>query len=277
MQHIQLGKTGVSISCLGLGTWGIGGSSSPDRSRDDEAVRALRLGIDLGMTFIDTAEIYARGHSEELVAQAIRGQRDKVFLATKVSSDNLAYDRVLDAANRSLKRLEVSCVDLYQVHWPNSRVPIVETMSAMEELVKQGKVRHIGVSNFSVRQTKEAKEALAKNELASNQVEYSLLDRSIEPDLLPYCQKEQVTIIAYSPLARGNIPKLRGGRSTILDEIAAKYGRTPVQVALNWLVAQLGVMAIPKAIKEAHVKENAGAADCKLAEEDRERLSLAFS
>ncbi len=229
------------------------------------------------MTLIDTAEIYARGHSEEVVAKAIRGQRDKVFLATKVSADNLVYDRVLDAANKSLKRLEVSYVDLYQVHWPNSRVPIAETMSAMEELVRQGKVRHIGVSNFSVRQTREAKEALAKIELASNQVEYSLLDRSIEADLLPYCQKEQVTIIAYSPLARGNIPKLRGGRATILDEIATKYGRTPVQVALNWLVTQLGVMAIPKAIKEAHVKENAGAADWKLADEDRERLSLAFS
>lgn len=277
MQHIQLGKTGVSISCLGLGTWGIGGSSSPNSSRDDEAVRALRLGIDLGLTFIDTAELYARGHSEEVVAKAIRGQRDKVFLATKVSADNLAYDRVLDAANRSLKRLEVSYVDLYQVHWPNHRVPIAETMSAMEELVKQGKIRHIGVSNFSVRQTKEAKEALAKIELASNQVEYSLLDRSIEPDLLPYCQKEQVTIIAYSPLARGNIPKLRGDRATILNEIATKYGRTPVQVALNWLVTQPGVMAIPKAIKEAHVKENAGAADWKLADEGRERLSLAFS
>ncbi len=277
MEFKELGNTVVKIPVLGLGTWGIGGFSSKHFGGDEEAIRALQLGLELGMRFIDTAEMYARGHSEEVVARAVESQRDSVFIATKVSAENLSYEGVLKSCAASLKRLKTSYVDLYQVHWPNPRIAISETMKAMEHLLAEGLVRHIGVSNFSVRQTREAQEALSKSGLASNQVEYSLLDRSIEKDLLPYAEKEKITIIAYSPIARGNIHE--GGREKgwhVLDKIAAKYGKTRAQVALNWLVLKEPVVAIPKAVRLEHVKENAEAVGWKLSEQDQDELGNAF-
>ncbi len=278
MEFKELGNTVVKIPVLGLGTWGIGGFSSKHFGGDEEAVRALRLGLELGMRFIDTAEMYARGHSEEVVARAVESQRDRVFIATKVSAENLSYEGVLKSCAASLERLKTSYIDLYQVHWPNPSIPISETMKAMEHLVAEGLVRHIGVSNFSVRQIREAEEALSKSSLASNQVEYSLLDRSIEEDLLPYAVKEKITIIAYSPIARGNIHE--GGRENrwqILDSIAAKHGKTRAQVALNWLILREPVVAIPKAIRLEHVKENAEAVGWKLSDQDQDELNEAFS
>ncbi len=278
MEFKELGKTSVKIPVVGLGTWGMGGFGSRFLGGDDEAVRALQLGLDLEMRFIDTAEMYGRGHSEEVVAKAVRTRRNEVFIATKVSPEHLAYDDVLRSATASLRRLQTEYIDLYQVHWPNPSIPIGETMRAMERLVDEGKVRYVGVSNFSVSQTREAQEALSKHSLASNQVEYSLLDRSIEANLLPYCEKEHITIIAYSPLARSLIPK--GGRDrkwTVLDEIASKYSKTRAQVALNWLLARRPVVAIPKAASLEHVKENAGAAGWKLTLEDVGVLDEAFT
>ena len=180
MEFKELGKTGVKVPVLGLGTWGIGGRSSRYTAADAQAVQALRMGLDLGMLFIDTAEFYGHGHSEEIVADAIGDRRESVFLATKVSPEHFGHDDVLKACEASLKRLKVSYVDLYQLHWPNPSIPISETMKAMERLVLEGKVRHIGVSNFSVRQTREAQESLSKATIAANQVDYSLLERSIE-------------------------------------------------------------------------------------------------
>ncbi len=277
LDYKELGKSGVKVPVLGLGTWGIGGFNSSHFGGDEEAVRALRLGLELEMRFIDTAEMYARGHSEEVVAKAVARDRESVFIATKVSAENLSHERVLRSCDSSLKRLKTSYIDLYQVHWPNSSIPIAETMRAMERLVAEGKVRHVGVSNFSVKETREAQEALSKTNLVSNQVEYSLLDRSIESDLLPFAAKEHLTIIAYSPVARGQIPE--GGRDRrwqVLEDIASKYGKTEAQVALNWLIVKDPVVAIPKAIRLHHVRENAEAAGWKLSNEDQGALNEAF-
>jgi len=277
MELKKLGKTGVEIPVLGLGTWGIGGFSSRHLGGEDKAVRALRLGVELGMAFIDTAEMYANGHSEEVVAMAVEKNRDKVFIATKVSAHNLSYEHVLRSCEASLKRLKTNYVDLYQVHWPNTSIPITDTMKAMEKLVEDGKVREIGVSNFSVQQTREAQEALSRKTLASNQVEYSLVDRSIEDELLPYAAKEHVTIIAYSPIARGHIPG--GGREErwrILDRIAEKNGKTRTQIALNWLICKDPVVAIPKSANSEHVKEIAGSVGWRLSEGDQDALNKVF-
>jgi len=278
MEFKELGKTGVKVPVLGLGTWGIGGRSSRYTAADAQAVQALRMGLDLGMLFIDTAEFYGHGHSEEIVADAIGDRRESVFLATKVSPEHFGHDDVLKACEASLKRLKVSYVDLYQLHWPNPSIPISETMKAMERLVLEGKVRHIGVSNFSVRQTREAQASLSKATLAANQVDYSLLDRSIEKDLLQYSQREHITVIAYSPLAKSQIPKGgRGGKWQILDDIAKRNEKTRSQVALNWLIAKEGVVTIPKAASLEHVKENAGAVGWALSGEDQKALEDAFT
>jgi len=277
LDYKELGKSGVKIPVLGMGTWGIGGFSSKHTGGDDEAVKALRLGLDLEMRFIDTAEMYARGHSEEVVAKAVAAKRESVFIASKVSAENLSYERVLRSCEVSLKRLETGYIDLYQVHWPNPSIPIAETMRAMEKLLAEGKIRHIGVSNFSVQQSQEAQTALSKSDLVSNQVEYSLLDRSIEQDLLPFATDEHVTIIAYSPVGRGQVAEGgRGGQWGVLERVARKYGKTKVQVALNWLIVKGPVVAIPKAANLDHLKENAGAAGWKLNGEDEAALNSTF-
>ena len=246
-------------------------------SRDEEAVEALILGLELGMTLVDTAEMYGAGHSEEVVSRALDRRRERVFVASKVSPSHFAYDDVLRSAKRSLERLKIKEMDLYQLHWPNPRVPIEETMRAMEKLVRDGIIRHIGVSNFSVTQMKEAQASLSREQIVSNQVEYSLLDRSIEPDVLPYCQQEGVTVIAYSPLGKGRIPKGRGGSFKVLDEIAAKYGKSRSQVALNWLLNHESVVVIPKAIDKEHVRENAEVVGWRLSPEDSKKLATAFA
>ena len=181
MELKELGNTGVMVSEIGLGTWKYHGGVEP-----------LRRGIELGAFLIDTAEMY---RTEELVGQAISGKRDKVFLASKVLGSHLRYDQVMKAAEASLRRLAVDCIDLYQIHWPNSRVPITETMRAMEELVDQKMVRYIGVSNFSTSELQQAQAAMTNHPIVSNQVLYSLKARHIERDLLPYCQEKHVTVM----------------------------------------------------------------------------------
>jgi diketogulonate reductase-like aldo/keto reductase len=249
----------------------------PDSSQDAAGIEALRLGLDLEMKFIDTAEMYGAGHSEEVVARALVGRRDTVFVASKVSPRHFAYDDVLDAARRSLKRLGLKQMDLYQLHWPSSKIPIAETMRAMEKLVKDGLTRYIGVSNFSVEQMREAQQSLSREKFVSNQVEFSLIDRSVEARILPYCQKEGLTLIAYSPLGQGKIPRGRGSSFKVLDEIAGNLGKSRNQVALNWILQHDSVVAIPKAADTDHVKENAEVADWKLDSGDYQRLAKAFS
>jgi len=249
----------------------------PDRSRDEEEIAAIKLGLDLGMKLIDTAEMYGAGHSEELVGQAIQGRRDDVFVASKVSPSHFSYDSLLRAADNSLKRLGVKKMDLYQLHWPNARIPISETMRAMEKIVKDGLVRFIGVSNFSVEQMREAQKSLSREKIVSNQVEYSLIDRSPEARVLPFCRQENITLVAYSPLGQGRIPRGRGGAFKVLDKVADTLGRTRNEVALNWLLRDQSVVVIPKAVEKEHLQQNAQVPEWKLAPEDCALLGKAFS
>lgn len=276
MEFRQLGKTGEKTPVVGLGTWEMGGGMRPDPSQDDGAVKALKLGLELGMNLIDTAEMYGAGHSEEVVSEVLSIWSKPVFVASKVSPSHFAYDDVLRSSKNSLDRLKLKRMDLYQLHWPNSRIPISETMRAMEKLVRDGMTRHIGVSNFSIEQLEDAQDALSKERIVSNQVEYSLVDRSIEGELLPYCQREQITVIAYSPLGQGRIPRGRGGTFKVLDEIAAIHGKSRSQVALNWILRHEGVVVIPKAIEEGHVRENAEVVGWRLSGEELRQLDKAF-
>ncbi|MCS7145667.1 MAG: aldo/keto reductase [Nitrososphaerota archaeon] len=277
MEYKRLGKTDEKIAAIGLGTWRMGGSMSPDHSQDLEIVEAIRYAVELGMNHIDTAEMYGAGHSEELVGRAIKVfPRDQVFIATKVWYTNLRYDDVLQACERSLKRLGVKYVDLYMIHWPNERIPVSETMKAMEKLYKDGKIRYIGVSNFSTSLVEEAQSSLSTTDIVANQVEYGLHNRHIERDLLPYCEKNGITITAYSPLGQGRLAmelRARTKRTEALQELANRYIKTPVQIALNWVIWRENVITIPKAIKKEHLEENAGASGWRLTPEDYKRLS----
>jgi diketogulonate reductase-like aldo/keto reductase len=268
VDYRRLGRTDEKVSAIGMGTWRIGDYRGQDEKA--EQIKAIRRGIELGINLIDTAEFYGGGRSEELVGEAIGGARSSVFIATKVWHTNLHHDDVIAACDRSLGRLGVSQIDLYQVHWPNPKVPIRETMSAMEELVRKGKVRYIGVSNFDIRLAEEAQGALTRSELVSNQVEYSTANRGVEKELLPYCRKEGLTLIAYSPLARGLIPKS-------LDSSGAlgKHEMTPAQAMLSWVTRHEEVVAIPKAGRVEHVEENAAAADFTLSAAEYEAIGNA--
>lgn len=274
IKYKELGKAGEKIPALGLGTWGIGGFSYPDYSNDELAIEIIRFAVEIGMNFIDTAEMYGAGHSEELVGEAIKGIREKVFIATKVLPTNFRYEDVIKACERSLRRLKTSYIDLYQLHWPNPSIPIKETMRAMERLANEGKIRYIGISNFSVEETIEAMNALSKYEIVSNQVEYSLLVRDIEKDLLDFCRKNKITVIAYSPLARGEL--LKGKYYEFLSKIGKKYNKTAAQVALNWLIIKENVVAIPKAFSKAKIVENMGAYGWKLSDEDLKAIDEFF-
>jgi diketogulonate reductase-like aldo/keto reductase len=265
VEYRQLGRTKEKISTIGMGTWRIGSYSGPEER--NRQVEALRRGVELGMNLIDTAEVYGSGRSEEVVGEAIKGIRDDVFIATKVAQSNLHYDDVIRACRGSLRRLGVPYIDLYQVHWPNPSVPIKETMSAMEKLVEDGLVRYIGVSNFGVPETEAARATLTKNELVSNQVEYSLRNRFVEPEVLPYCIKENVTLIAYSPLARGNIADF------VPKVLLERYRLTPAQVMLNWVTRNDHIVAIPKAATVHHVEENASSVSVRFHQSEYDQIA----
>jgi diketogulonate reductase-like aldo/keto reductase len=267
VEHKELGATGVDVPEVGFGTWQYHGGGAP-----------LRKAVALGAFLIDTAEMYG---TEEAVGAAIKDIRPKVFIATKVSGNHLRYGEVLSAADASLKRLGIDAIDLYQVHWPDPAVPIAETMGAMEKLVDAGKVRFIGVSNFYLKNLQEAEACMTKHKIVSNQVKYSLLQRGIEEDTLAYCQKRRITVIAYSPLARGDLcanPLLRNRHTLgVAQEIAADSGKTIAQVALNWCIAKPGVVAIPKTDRVERVEELCGASGWKLSREQVAALEKAFS
>jgi len=269
MEYRGLGRSGERISTIGMGTWEIG-NVKEGRGRQEQ-ILALRRGVELGINLIDTAEMYGDGRAEELVAEAFRGDRDSVFIASKVSPGHLHHDDVIAACERSLKRLGTRHIDLYQVHWPNPHVPIRETMGAMEKLVRDAKIRYVGVSNFSVEQTREAQESLGKSELVSNQVEYSLSNRDIEAELLPYCKRQGLSIIAYSPLARGHLPASR-----LPQALLQKHQLTPAQLMLSWVTRHENVVAIPKSAKPIHAEENANSVASRLADDEYRSISRAF-
>jgi len=281
LERKSLGKTGESVAAIGLGTWNMGGRESPDYRDDERLIEAIRYAVELGMNHIDTAEMYAAGHAEELVGEAIKQfSRDEVFIATKVWPSNLRYEDVIRSCRRSLERLQLKYVDLYMVHWPNPRIPLQETMKAMEKLVKDGLIRYIGVSNFDVELLEEAMNALKREEIVANQVEYSLEAREVERELIPFCERNGITVTAYTPLGKGRIPAEAASntpRGKILAEMAQRYGKTPVQIALNWVIWRPNVITIPKAARKEHLEENAGAAGWRLTEEDYKRLSAAYT
>lgn len=267
MELKPLGDTNVMIPEIGLGVWKYRGGVEP-----------LRRGVELGAFLIDTAEMY---RTEDVVGQAVKNIREQVFIASKVSGGHLRYDDVLHAADASLRELQVDMIDLYQIHWPNSSVPIKETMRAMETLVDRGLVKYIGVSNFSVGQLRAAQAAMRKYPVVSNQVLYNLNSREIEYDLLPYCQQQNVTVIAYTPLDDGRLATKsrfrRRQEMKVLEEVASQVGRTLAQVALNWCTSHPNVIAIPKSDSVTRTEENCGASGWRLSQEQMRRLDEAFS
>jgi diketogulonate reductase-like aldo/keto reductase len=273
MEYRELTR-GVSVPILGLGTWGMGGRENPDKARDTETVTAIRMAVELGLTHLDTAEYYGAGHAEELVGEAIEGiDRGKLFITSKVWHDHLHREDLLHSMKASLRRLGVDQVDLYLVHWPNSEVPLKETMAAMEECVKQGYTRFIGVSNFSAQLMEEAQAYLRDTRLVANQVQFSLIDQKPRMELLPACRKIGVSLVAYRPLERGAIIQTP---NPVMDEIAEAHGKTRVQVALNWLIAQDGVFTIPKSTNPVHLMEFMGALGWRLNPEEWSCLAEAY-
>lgn len=259
---------GDRIPVLGQGTWGFGGGMVADYSRDDTARNAIRAAIELGYTHIDTAEMYGAGHTEELVGQVIRDYpRQELFITSKVWHITMNYQDTLRAVEGSLMRLATPYLDLYLIHRPNRDIPLEETFRALNELVEQGKVRHLGVSNFNLAQLKRA-QSLSASPLITNQVPYNLHNRAYQKNgVLEYCQENGILLTAYSPIDRGHL--LRD--ATIL-RIAQETGATPAQVALKWLLCQPMVIALPMSSRVEHLQENLGALDLDLSDEQLSAL-----
>jgi diketogulonate reductase-like aldo/keto reductase len=258
--------SGRPIPVLGQGTWGMG----EGRSKRKDEVTALRLGLDLGMGLIDTAEMYGEGGAEEVVGEAIVGLRNEVFIVTKVYPHNATRGGAVAACERSLKRLRTDYIDLYLLHWIGS-VPVAETLEAFQRLKSDGKILEFGVSNFDTKDIEEAFELPGGNQIATDQVLYNLKRRGIECDLLPWCLERRMPIMAYSPIEQGRMLKDKR-----LNVVASRRGATPAQVALAWVLKQEGVVAIPKASNLEHVRENRASLDIELTEEDLAELDRAF-
>ena len=265
MERRRFGSTGVDVPVIGQGTWEIG----------REAVKTLREGLDLGLTHIDTAEMYGNGKAEELVSQAIAGRRDEVFLVSKVLPSNASYEGTLRACERSLERLKTDHLDVYLLHWESSYA-IGETMRAMERLIDQRQIRFAGVSNLDVTATKAAQAALRHHKLACNQVLYHLQERGIERRLIPYCAEQGIAVVAYTPFGRTDWDRLKTPAGKVLAEIAKRNGRSVRQVVLSFLTRWPHVFTIPKADKVEHMRENAGGADWSLPAEDIAAIDRAF-
>lgn len=258
--------SGEAVPVLGQGTWMMG----EDRGRAADEVAALRLGLDLGVTLIDTAEMYGNGGAEKVVGEAIAGRRDEVFLVSKVLPSNASRNGVVRACEASLKRMRTDRIDLYLLHWRGG-VPLAETIAVFEELRRSGKIRHWGVSNFDADDMEEMERLPAGKNAQANQVLYNLGRRGIEFDLAPWCRDHGVPIMAYSPVEQGALADDAG-----LQAIAARHDATAVQIALAWVMAWPGVVAIPKATRLEHVRQNAAARDIRLTPQDLAELDKLF-
>ena len=259
---------GERVPALGQGTWRMGENT---RAPKDE-IAALRLGIELGMTLIDTAEMYGEGGAEKVVADAIEDQRDRVFVVTKVYPHNASRTELPKACERSLKRLRIDIIDLYLLHWRERRTQLVETVEAFEKLRTVGRIKRWGVSNFDVEDMEELWSIQNGRNCAANQVLYSLENREIESGLLQWSGTNELPIMAYSPVGHG-----RGLlENSVLREIAERHNATASQIALAWVLRQAGVIAIPKASKEKHVHDNARSVEIKLTNEDLVDLDREF-
>jgi diketogulonate reductase-like aldo/keto reductase len=257
---------GQVVPALGIGTWKMG--EEPRRRATELA--ALKHAIDLGMTLIDTAEMYGEGAAEELIGEAIRGRRSEVFLVSKVYPHNAGRRGAIQACDRSLRRLGVDFIDLYLLHWRGS-VPLSQTFEAFYQLMDDGKIRAFGVSNFDTRDLEEARAIPTGQEIATNQILYNLTRRNVEHDLLPWCREHHIPVMAYSPVEQGRLLQNRQ-----LVEMARGREATPAQIALAWLLAQPEMIVIPKAGDPKHVAENRQAADLELSAAELTELDAAF-
>ena len=258
--------SGEQVPAFGQGTWHMG----EDRRRAADETAALRLGIELGLTLIDTAEMYGNGRAEEIVAEAMGGERDRLFIVSKVSPYNASQKGVVEACERSLRRLKTDRIDLYLLHWRGS-VPLADTLAGFARLQRDGKIRHHGVSNFDLNDMKEWVGLAGGDGVAANQILYNLSRRGPEFELIPWCRERRVAIMAYTPLEQGRMLHHKG-----LGEVAARHGATPAQVALAWLLRQDGMIVIPKATQAEHVRENRAALDLRLTADDLAVLDRAF-
>jgi diketogulonate reductase-like aldo/keto reductase len=263
------GPTGRRVPVIGQGTWDL------ERGDEASAVAALRRGLDLGMTHVDTAEMYGRGAAERRIAKAIAGRRDEVFLVSKVLPENSSRAGTLRACERSLERLATDHLDLYLLHWRGA-APLEETLSAFEQLRASGKIRAWGVSNFDVEDLEELAKLAPVESIACNQVLYHLEERAIEHAVLPWCDRRGIAVVGYSPFGSGGFPSARSRGGRVLREIADARDATPRQVALAFLIRRPALFAIPKAADARHVEENAGAGDLRLEAGEIARIEEAF-
>jgi diketogulonate reductase-like aldo/keto reductase len=265
MKRIPL-PCGETVPALGQGTWNLG----EDPRRRSEEIASIRLGLDLGLTLIDTAEMYGDGRSETLVGEAIEGRRDEVFIVTKVYPHNASRRAMHTACNNSLQRLRVDVIDLYLLHWPGE-VPLAETVQAFEALQRDGKIRHWGVSNFDLELMKALRSIPGGSAVQTDQVLYNLGRRGIEWDLLPWLREHRIPVMAYSPIEQGRLLQSRG-----LVAFAKHQAMTPAQAAIAWLLAQDGVIAIPKTGSRKRLTENAGALEHPLSPAQLRELDRRF-
>ncbi len=261
----------VTLPKIGFGAWSIGGDSSPDPGRDAKSLTALRTALEVGYTHFDTAEAYADGHSEELIGQVVRESgisREKLFITTKVSPHHLSYEHILSSCEQSLQRLRMDYVDLYLIHWPHMRMNLAEAFRALNKLVQDEKVKHLGVSNFNLKQLKQSREQ-SETPIITNQVPYRIPDRKyVQNGVIEYCQQNDILITAYSPV------KFRSVRvNKTLNAIAKAHSATPFQIALAWLVMQPRVITIPMSFNPQHIRENFEAAAIELTPEEFQALN----
>jgi diketogulonate reductase-like aldo/keto reductase len=254
---------GKKVTPIGVGTWKMGGGDSPDPRHDTRDLASLRMALDRGVNVIDTAEMYGNGHSEEIVREAIRGYpRDDLVIVSKVLPSHLTEPLLRKSLEHSLKRLGTHYLDLYLIHWPPADLNLVDgALRTMEQLVAEGKIRSIGVSNFDVEELQRAQDALRREPLVANQIEYSLLDRSAEKQVIPYCDKHNIIVMAYTPLADGKVARLPQ-----VEEVAHRTGHTPIQVALSYLTRHS--IPIPKASQPKHMEEILGTLGWELSTRD---------
>lgn len=262
---------GERIPRLGQGTWKMGENSK--RAKDE--IRALQVGLEHGMSLIDSAEMYADGGAEKIVAEAIKGRRDEVFLVSKVYPHNAGRKKAIDACERSLKRLKVDVIDLYLLHWRGS-VPFVQTIEAFETLLESGKIRHFGVSNFDVNDLEQWTAVSGGEKLATNQILYNLSRRWSEWQLLDWCQQRGLPTMAYTPLEPIANESSTGAAKTVLDQIAQRHDATAAQIALAWVLRRPDIIAIPKSSSVSHVVENVAAFSVNLTADDCKELDQAF-
>ncbi len=270
MRKHQFGQSGAAVPIIGQGSW----QFSASKNALDETKKALRYGVEMGMTHIDTAEMY--GDAELVIAEAIKGlKREELFIVSKVLPSNANYEGTLAACDKSLRRLGIDYLDCYLLHW-KGKYPLEQTMSALEKLVDDGKIKSLGVSNLDVNDLKEAESKLKKHKIVCNQVLYNMYERGIERNLIPYCREKNIAVVGYTPFGQRKPPANNSKQGEALNSICQKHGATARQIMLSFLTREEILFTIPKAAQPDHTKENAGAANVELDTEDIGILNKIF-